>query len=338
MMKAAVFKHKGAEIEIVNMPIPEPKKGWIRIKVISCGVCSGDNVARFDGFGGTPYPIVPGHEVIGSIDKLGEDVDANKYKLGSLAGCGWFGGSCHKKECEDCTLEDQWVHCKESLAIGTTVNGGHSEYVVIPEDALVIIPDGMDPVSSSPLLCAGLTVFNSFKNQNIRKGALVGVQGIGGLGHLGIQFVKKMGYEVIAMSSGSTKKELAKELGADHYVDMSKDYVNEMKKIGSVKCILMTAPNKDCFQGLIDSLGTNGKLLVLGAVPESVNLNSLSLIGGNKSIVGWASGDSRQSLETLQYAHSNQVKPMVKEFKLEELQKALDTIGDARFRYVIKFN
>ncbi|EGC31808.1 hypothetical protein DICPUDRAFT_39372 [Dictyostelium purpureum] len=335
-MKAAVFKEKNGQLEIVEKPIPEPAKGWVRIKVHSCGVCHSDFVVKSGAFG-NPFPRTPGHEVIGVIDKLGDGVDATRFELGKLVGVGWYGGRGENGcgTCDNCR-EDQWIFCTHSMVCGIHYDGGYAEYMTCPEDALVFVPEGMDPIESAPLLCAGITVYNSFRNLNIKSGSLVGVQGIGGLGHLGIQFVKKMGYEVIAMSGGSGKKELAKELGAAHYVDMSKDYIDEMKKIGSVKCILVTAPNAQNIQGMLESLGINGKLVLLALLPEPFNANAGTLIGGNKSIVGWASGDSRDLHDTLVFAKNNNVKPMVKSFPLEQAREALDNIGDARFRHVIK--
>ncbi|EGC31798.1 hypothetical protein DICPUDRAFT_156286 [Dictyostelium purpureum] len=329
-MKAAVFKEKNGQLEIVEKPIPEPAKGWVRIKVISCGVCHSDFAIQH----GNPFPRTPGHEVVGVIDKIGEGVESNKFSLGKLGAVGWFGGHCGS--CPSC-LENEWAHCEKGKVCGIHYDGGYAEYMTCPEDALVFVPEGMDPIESAPLLCAGITVYNSFRNLNIKSGSLVGVQGIGGLGHLGIQFCHKMGYEVIAMSGGSSKKELAKKLGAAHYVDMSKDYIDEMKKIGSVKCILVTAPNAQNIQGMLESLGVNGKLVMLALLPEPFNANAGTLIGGNKSIVGWASGDSRDSADTLHFAKMNGVKPMVKSFPLEQAREALEKISDARFRHVIEF-
>ncbi|KAM9971283.1 hypothetical protein ACTFIW_011260 [Dictyostelium discoideum] len=333
-MKAAVFKQIGGDLEIVEVPVPEPKQGWVRIKVHSCGVCHSDNACKYGNFGNS-YPRIPGHEVFGEIEKLGEGVDPNYFKIGKLVGVGWFGGN-HCGKCREC-LNDQWIFCKESLICGIHYDGGYAEYMVVPSDSLAFVPEGMNAEETAPLLCAGITVFNSFRNQNIKVGSLVGVQGLGGLGHLAIQFCKKMGYEVIAMSSGDQKEKLAKELGAAHYVNISKDgWIDQMKAIGSVQCILLTAPSSSIVQSSLDALGVNGKLVLLAILPEPFNANSLTLIGGNKSIIGWSSGDSRDIEQTLNFANKNQVKAMIKTFPLENVNEALLKIADARFRHVVK--
>ncbi|KAM9971869.1 hypothetical protein ACTFIW_011852 [Dictyostelium discoideum] len=333
-MKAAVFKEKNGKLEVVQMPIPEPQPRWVRIKVEACGVCHSDFFVKYGGMG-NKFPRVPGHEVIGKVDKLGQGVNSEEYGIGKMVGVGWFGGN-HCGKCEDCK-ENEWVHCKESYVCGIHYDGGYAEYMTAPADSLVPIPDCMDPVESAPLLCAGVTVFNSFRNQNIKAPALVGVQGIGGLGHLAIQFCKKMGFEVIALSSGNSKEQLTKELGAHYYVDTSKDgYIDKVKSIGSVKCILVTAPFASAVPGLLECLGTNGKLVILAAFKEPFNASSITMIGGSKSIIGWSSGDSRDSSDTFHFARNNQVKPMVKSFTLEEANEALEGINNARFRNVIK--
>ncbi|EAL70476.1 zinc-containing alcohol dehydrogenase [Dictyostelium discoideum AX4] len=333
-MKAAAFTQKNGKIEIIELPIPEPTQGWIRIKVHACGVCQGENVCKH-GVMGNSFPRVPGHEVVGEIDKLGEGVCNEEYKIGEFVGVGWFGGNqCGK--CETC-LENEWKHCKKVNTCGVTYDGGYAEYMIAPISALVKIPKGMDPLEAAPLLCAGVTVYNSFRHQDIKVGSLVGVTGIGGLGHYAIQFCKKMGYQVIAMSSGNSKEQLSKELGADYYVDMSKDnYIQEIQSIGSVKCILATAPIASTVQGLLESLGINGKLVILAAFHEPFHADSLTMIGGSKSIVGWASGDNRDSLDTLNFARNNNIKSLVNTFPLEKANEAFENIGQAKFRHVIK--
>ncbi|EGC31809.1 hypothetical protein DICPUDRAFT_92718 [Dictyostelium purpureum] len=331
-MKAVAYKSKGSKLELIELPIPEPKKGEVRLKVISCGICHTDMLCGVL----IQSQRVPGHEVIGSIEKMGEGIDTERFKIGMVVGVGWFGGN-HCTKCRSC-LEDQWIHCKHQTNCGLHYDGGYAEYMTCPEDALVVIPDGMDPVETAPLLCAGVTVFNGFRNQYIKAGALVGVQGIGGLGHLGIQFCRKMGYEVIAMSYGNHKRELAMQLGANHYVDMSsKDCVEKIQKIGSVKCIICTAPSASALPGLIDCLGVNGKVVVTAAFPEDFSASSIKLIDGSKCVMGWASGDSRDSTDTIHFARLNDIKPMVKVFPLEKAAEALENIDKARFRYVISF-
>ncbi|KAN0026664.1 hypothetical protein ACTFIV_007654 [Dictyostelium citrinum] len=304
-MKAAVFKQKDGDLEIVKLSLPEPKPNWIRIKVHSCGVCHSDYTCK-KGVFKNDYPRVSGHEVLGEIEKLGEDVDPIKFKIGQMVGVGWNGGN-HCGKCREC-LNNQLLFCKNSLITGIHIDGGYAEYMVVPSDALAFIPKGMKPGEVVPLLCAGVTVYASLKNQNIKKGTLIGVLGIGGLGHLAIQFCKKMGNEVIAMSRGTSKEKLSRELGASHFVDISKDgWIDQMKEIGSVGYILLTAPFAHLVQSSLEALGINGKLVILSIIPEPFNVNSLSLIFGNKSIVGWYIGDSKDIEDTLQFANKNQI-------------------------------
>ncbi|EGC35895.1 hypothetical protein DICPUDRAFT_47417 [Dictyostelium purpureum] len=329
-MKAVAYKSKGSELELVEIAIPSPPPGWVRIKVLSCGICHSDiqikdliNELR-----------VPGHEVIGKIDKLGEGIKG--FTVGEMVGVGFFGGG-HCGVCNEC-LDGEWLDCKCHLPNGLAYNGGYAEYQICPQDALVKVPNGMSPIESAPLLCAGVTVYNGIRNLNLKSGALIGIQGIGGLGHLAVQFARKMGYEVIAMSYGSKKEHLSKELGANHYVDMSKEsHYEEIKKIGSVKCIVCTAPSSKEVPKLLNCLGSKGKLLLAAAFEDEFKVAPLSLIFGSKSIISTASGDSRDSQDTLHFANLNNVKPIVQPIPLEKAPEALKNISNARFRYVISF-
>ncbi|KAF2076373.1 hypothetical protein CYY_002330 [Polysphondylium violaceum] len=330
-MKAAKVTSPGV-VEIVQVPIPTTGKGQVRIKVISCGICHSDNITLY-GAMGTQLPRIPGHEVLGVVDEIGEGVTG--LVKGQEVGVGWFGGN-HCGKCTSC-LQNEWILCKESLVCGLNYDGGYAEYCVAPADAIVKIPSGMDPIASSPLLCAGVTVYNSFRNQNIKSGSVVGVQGLGGLGHLAIQFVKKMGYQVAALSSGSSKEALARELGASYYFDMSnQSWVAECQKL-DVKCILVTAPNGNIIPTMVKSLGINGKLVLLAAVTEPFSVDGIELLGQKKSIIGWASGDSRDTEDTFNFAKHNCVKPMVQPVSLEEAADRLKNISQAKFRYVISF-
>jgi len=330
-MKAARVVSAG-KIEVADVPIPTTGKGQVRIKVISCGICHSDNIP-FYGAMGTQFPRIPGHEVLGLVDEIGEGVTG--LTKGQEVGVGWFGGN-HCGTCDVC-LQNEWLLCKQSQVCGLHYDGGYAEYCVAPADAIVQIPSGMDPIASSPLLCAGVTVYNSFRNQNIKSGSVVGVQGLGGLGHLAIQFVKKMGYQCVALSSGSTKETLARELGAQYYFDMSKpEWVSECQKL-DMKCILVTAPNASIIPSMVNALGVNGKLVLLAAVMEPFPVNGIELLSQKKSIVGWASGDSRDSRDTFVFAKNNCVKPMVQVVKLDEAADRLKNIGEAKFRYVISF-
>ncbi|KAM9972861.1 hypothetical protein ACTFIR_012231 [Dictyostelium discoideum] len=333
-MSAGVFKKVGGNLEIVKISIPKPKQGWVRIKVHYCGVCHSDNTCKYGVFK-NEYPRVSGHEVLGEIEKLGDGVDPIKFKIGQMVGVGWNGGN-HCGNCREC-LNNNRLFCKNSLVTGISIDGGYAEYIVVPSDGLVFIPEGMNAEETAPLLCAGVTVYCSIKNQNIKKSSLVGVLGIGGLGHLAIQFCKKMGYEVIAMSRGNSKEKTSRELGASHFVDIAKEgWVEQMKQIGSVDCILLTAPFPHLVQPSLEALGVYGKLLLLCIIPEPFSADSLTMISGNKSIVSWYVGNSNEIQDTLDFAHKNQIKPIIQTFQLQDVNEVLDKINEANFRSVIK--
>ncbi|KAM9996838.1 hypothetical protein ACTFIZ_001767 [Dictyostelium cf. discoideum] len=323
MMNAGVFKKVCGILEIVEMPIPKPKKGWVRIKVHYCGVFKNE------------YPRVSGHEVLGEIEKLGDGVDPIKFKLGQMVGVGWNGGN-HCGECREC-LNDNHLFCKNSLVTGINIDGGYAEYMVIPSEALVFIPEGMKKEEIPPLLCAGVTVYGSLKNHKFKKGSLIGVLGIGGLGHLAIQFCQKMGYEVIAMSRGNSKEKISRQLGSSHYVDIEKDgWVEQMKKIGPVECILSTAPIARLVQPCLEALCVGGKLLLLCIIHEPFLADSLTLIMGNKTIASWYVGDSKDIQETIDFANKNKIRPIIQTYPLEDVNEVLNKINEAHFRSVIQ--
>ncbi|EGC34630.1 hypothetical protein DICPUDRAFT_34699 [Dictyostelium purpureum] len=336
MNKVAVFEKQNESLTIKTIPIPEPGEGMIRVKVIACGVCAGDELAKNNGFGNILYPIIPGHECIGVVDKLGINIK-NDFSQKEMVGIGWYGGfSCNN--CFDC-FDDFPNLCKNKKITGLEINGGYAEYIICDENALVKIPSGMDPIKTAPLLCAGVTVYNSLKSLNLKKGAIIGIQGIGGLGHLGIQYGKKMGYKIIAISRGENKKEISFQLGADYYIDSLKNgYIQDIKKIGRVECIMITSPSSDSIQPMLESICNNGKLLLLSILDRDIIANSVTIVNENKSIVGWTTGEPKSILESLEFAKNNHIYPIVNEFTLDNAKLAQETINKANFRNVIKIN
>jgi len=332
-MKTARFPAKGAKLEIVQVPIPAPGPGQVRMKVHACGVCHSDIFTMYGAMGNT-FPRTPGHEVAGVVDTVGEGV--TKFKKGDCVGLGWFGDCCG--QCDNCR-NNQWVCCMNGKVAGVHYDGGYAEYTVAPEVALAHLPDGVSFENAGPLMCAGVTVFNSMRNMGVKAGEVVAIQGVGGLGHLAIQFANKMGYKVVALSTGDDKAKLAKDLGAHVYINVSSaDAVAELKKLGGAKLIVATAPHAKSIDPLVKGLKVEGKLLILAAPQDNLSINVMDLITTKGSICGWASGDCRDSEDTMNFSVMAGVKPMIEEFTLDQAQEALDKMlsNKARFRCVIK--
>ncbi|KYQ91977.1 zinc-containing alcohol dehydrogenase (ADH) [Tieghemostelium lacteum] len=331
-MKAAQYKEKG-KLEIVQLPIPNAGKNQLRIKVKACGICHTDIFVGLQALH-NPLPIVPGHEVIGVVDQIGEG--STKHKIGDLVGVGWFGGNaCH--QCSECRNGDL-VLCSKSQVCGLSYNGGYAEYMVAPEDAFAVVPKNYDPKLAACLGCAGVTTFNGIRNLNIPVGSLVAVSGIGGLGHLAVQYCNKMGYEVVALSTSMEKEKLSKQLGAHHYIDTSTaTWKEDLAKLGSVKLIVATAPSVNVATELQYCTGRGGKLLILAPMTEPIPVNSINLIA-NRSIHSSSSGDNFDVEDTYNFSKLHNVVPMIQTYKLEEAPKALAEINKARFRGVIVFD
>jgi len=282
-------------------------------------------------------PRIPGHEVVGVVDELGEGVHG--FQKGDLVGIGWFGGHCG--ECSAC-LGDEWVCCEKMTPCGVAYDGGYAEYMVAPRDAFAKVPSGLTPEEAGPLMCAGITTFNALRNCGAKPGSVVVVQGVGGLGHLGIQFAKKLGFEVVAVSSGKDKEELAKKLGAHHYVDATdtKQMVEQIKKLGGARVILITAPNAKATEDLIPALGPRGQLLVAAVMSDPITVPTIQMLPTRQSLIVWASGDSRDSEATLKFSALTGVKPMVEIFSLDKAPEAYQRMlsNKARFRCVLKIS
>ncbi len=333
-MKVAQISKPGAPFEIVERPIPEPGPGTVRIKVEACGLCHGDVVVK-QGYwpGGIQYPRVPGHEVAGRIDAVGANVTS--WSVGQRVGVGWHGG--HDFVCDSCRSGD-FLLCKNQKTTGITFDGGYGEYMIVPSEAVALLPGDLPAELAAPLLCAGLTTFNSLRNAGARAGDLVAVQGIGGLGHLGIQYAQRMGFRTVALGRNKDKEPLAKKLGAHHYIDTAaSDPAKELQALGGARIILATAPDAKSMEALIGGLGPNGKLLVVGASADPMAVNGLSLISGRKSIQGWASGTAKDAEDTLNFSVLTGVRPMIEKYPLERAAEAYDRMiqGHARFRVVL---
>jgi D-arabinose 1-dehydrogenase-like Zn-dependent alcohol dehydrogenase len=332
-MKAVQVSKPGANFEIVERPTPQPEPGQVRIKVEACGICHSDALVKEGHWPGSQYPRVPGHEIAGRIDAVGANV--TQWKPGQRVGVGWHGGHCF--QCDPCRRGD-FVLCLFAKVTGISFDGGYAEYVVVPAEAVAAMPDDLPAAEAAPLLCAGITVFNSLRNSGARSGDLVAVQGIGGLGHLGIQYARQMGFRTVAIGRGKDKQALAKKLGAHEYVDTSAGAPAEaLQKLGGARVILATAPDSKSISALVDGVSPNGTLLIVGATMESLTVTPLQLIGGRKNIQGWPSGTAKDSEDTLQFSSLSGVRPMIEKYPLEKAAEGYEQMisGKARFRVVL---
>jgi len=332
-MTVAQISKPGGSFEIVEREIPEPEAGQVRIKVQACGVCHSDVLTRDGLWPGIEYPRIPGHEVAGVIDEVGTGVSA--WKKGQRVGVGWHGGQ--DNTCRECRRGD-FRNCRNLKVCGISYDGGYQQYMVAPVEALVPIPDALREVEAAPLLCAGITTYNALRHSGAFPGDLVAVQGIGGLGHLGVQFANKFGYEVVAIGRGSETGPLAKKLGASVYIDsVSTNAAEALQKLGGARVILATAPNSKAMAELIDGLGPNGELMVIGAAFEPIEVTPLQLISGSRSIQGWAAGTPADSEDTLRFAQKAGVRPMIETYPLEKADEAYARMlsGKAEFRVVL---
>ncbi|HEY1807275.1 MAG TPA: alcohol dehydrogenase [Acidobacteriaceae bacterium] len=332
-MKVAQVGKPGSGLEVVERAIPKPGAGQVRIKVQACGVCHSDLLTVEGAWPGIQYPRVPGHEVAGVIDEVGAGVTT--WKKGQRVGVGWHGG--HDNTCPECRRGD-FMNCRNQQIAGISYDGGYQEYMVAPVEGLAALPESLKDAEAAPLLCAGITVYNALRHSGALPGDLVGVQGIGGLGHLGVQFANKFGYRVAAIGRGPKNAALAKKLGAHVYIDSkATKAAEELQKLGGAKVILATAPNSKSMTELIGGLGLNGKLLVVGAAVEPIEVSPLQLITGSRTIQGWASGTPADSEDTLRFAELSGVRPMIETYPLEKAAEAYARMlsGDAEFRVVL---
>ena len=333
-MKAVEVKHAGAPLELVERDVPEPGEGHVLIKIQACGICHSDVLTKEGMWPGLNFPRVPGHEIAGVIDSVGEGVEG--WQAGQRVGVGWHGGHCGK--CEHCRQGD-FVLCKYALVPGISYDGGYAEFMVAPVEALARIPDDLSDVDAAPLLCAGITTFNALRNSGARGGDVVAILGIGGLGHLGVQFARKMGFRTVAIARGQDKAPLAKQLGAHHYIDSQAENVAEaLQALGGAKVILATVTSGKAMSAAVGGLGLNGKLVMVGISEEPVEVPIAQFIMGRHSVQGWPSGTSADSQDTLAFSALSGIKPMIEEFPLARAAEAYDRMmsGAARFRVVLK--
>jgi len=332
-MKAVQISKAGGNFEVVERPKPDPGRGQVRIKVEACGICHSDVLVKEGLWPGLQYPRVPGHEVAGRVDAVGADV--NLWKPGQRVGVGWHGGHCFI--CDACRRGD-FILCQNQKITALHFDGGYAEYMIAPQEAVAAMPDDLPADEAAPLLCAGITVFNPLRNSGARSGELVAVQGIGGLGHLGIQYARQMGFRTVAIGRGADKEALAKKLGAHAYLDTNQGPPAEaLQKMGGARVILATAPDSKSMSALVDGLGGNGTLLVLGAGPDPLTVTPMQLIFRKKSIKGWPSGTAKDSEDTLQFSSLSGVRPMIERYPLEKAAEAYEQMisGRARFRVVL---
>jgi len=332
-MKAAQITEAGAGLSIVELEVPEPGPGEVRIKIRACGVCHSDAIIVEGLRPGVLYPRVPGHEVAGVVDALGTGV--TEWRRGQRVGIGWHGG--HDGTCPECRRGDFRL-CRNEKNPGLSYDGGYQEYMVAPAEALISIPDNLSDVDAAPLVCAGVNTFNALRHSGALPGDLVAVQGIGGLGHFGIQFANKFGYRVAAIGRGAQIESLALKLGADLYIDSKvKNAAEELHKLGGARVILATAPDSRAMTELIGGLGANGKLILIGVASDSIEFAPLQLIKGGKTIEGWAGVTPADSDDALRFAALRGVRPMIETYPLEQAAEAYARMmsGDAQFRVVL---
>jgi D-arabinose 1-dehydrogenase-like Zn-dependent alcohol dehydrogenase len=332
-MKAAQISKAGGDFEIVEREIPKPGAGHVLIKVHACGVCHSDVFTKEGSWPGIQYPRVPGHEVAGVIDELGAGV--SEWKKGQRIGVGWHGG--HDGTCLQCRRGD-FGNCQNLKIAGISYDGGYQQYMVAPTEALTAMPEGLNDAEAAPLLCAGITTFNALRHSGAGPGDLVAVLGIGGLGHLGIQFANKFGYKVVAIGRGSENAPLAKKLGASVYIDNKVTNAAEaLQELGGAQVILATAPSSKSMTEVIDGLAPNGKLMVIGVTTDPIEVTPVQLVNGSRSIQGWASGTPADKEDTLRFAELTGVRPMIETYPLERAAEAYARMmsGKAQFRVVL---
>ncbi|WP_428541436.1 alcohol dehydrogenase [Rhodopila sp.] len=333
-MRAMVVPQPGGRLNMEERDLPEPSRQEVRIRVQACGVCHSDSITVQGQMPGLVYPRIPGHEIIGIIDALGPDVDG--WSVGARVGVGWFGGSCGF--CGHCRRDAAFACENIQSVTGVTRDGGYATHMLALTSALAHVPDALDAVQSAPLLCAGITTFNALRNAGAKPGDLVAVHGIGGLGHLGIQFAARQGFRTVAVNRGRDKETLARSLGAHDYIDSaSGDPAQALQDMGGAKAILATVTNADAMQGIAGGLGVNGTMMVIGAVGD-LTINSLDLLGKRAAVRGWYSGTSRDSEDTLLFSQRHGINSMNEIFPLQQAQAAYDRMmsGSARFRVVLE--
>jgi D-arabinose 1-dehydrogenase-like Zn-dependent alcohol dehydrogenase len=333
MMRAIQVNSPGADFELVQKEIPEPGKNEVLIKVEACGICHGDAISKEGHFPGIKYPITPGHEVVGIVNKTGSMVTG--WKIGQRVGIGWHGGHCN--QCSACRKGD-FGACEKSLTTGIHIDGGYAEYMIARPDVIVNIPDELGSVEAAPLLCAGRTTFGALLQSGAKAGDLVAVHGLGGLGHLAVQYAVKSGYKTVVVSRGRAKEELAYKLGAHVYIDTDGgDAAKQLMKLGGARVILCTAPSGKAISGLIPGLGRNGQAIIVTGAMDMMQIPPAMLLGGEKSIKGFVTGNME---DAIRFSVLAKIIPMVEVFPLEQAAIAYEKMMSAtvHFRSVLKMD
>ncbi len=331
--RAVQVSGPGQPLELVERELREPGPGEVRVRVEACGVCHSDAFTVEGHMPGIEYPRVPGHEIAGSIDALGEGVVP--WQVGQRVGVGWFGGNCG--HCDPCRRGDM-ISCRNGLIPGVSIDGGYADHVIVPESALASIPEELSAEEAAPLLCAGITTFNALRESGARPGDLVAVLGIGGLGHLGVQFARRMGFETVAIARGTDKQPLAEQLGAHHYIDSTAvDVAAALQELGGASTILATVTASEAMSAAVGGLGPRGRMIVVGASMDPMQIPPIALIAGSTGVLGHASGTSKDSEDTMRFSALQEVRPSIETYALEDAAAAYARMmsGDARFRVVL---
>ena len=334
IMRAAVVSEAGSEFEVVERAVPEPAPGEVRVAVEACGICHSDVFVKDGGFPGVSYPRIPGHEVVGYVDDVGENVDS--WSDGDYVGAGWHGGHCFS--CEPCR-RGNFLQCENGEITGLTFDGGYAEFTTVPAEALAAVPEELSAADAAPLLCAGVTTYNALRNADLQPGDLVAVLGVGGLGHLGIQYAHAAGYETVAISRSPDKEALAAELGADHFVNaVETEPAEQLQALGGADGVLATAPSSNAIESIVEGIGIDGSVIIVGVPGEDVPVNAQHLIGTAGSVKGWGSGDARGSQDTLEFSSLRGITPEIETYSLEDVETAYERMvtNEARFRAVLE--
>ena len=332
-MKAAQISKPGGDWELVEREIPEPGSGQVRVKVEACGICHSDVLVKEGIWPGLQYPRVPGHEIAGHVDAVGGNVTG--WSEGQRVGVGWHGGHCFV--CEQCRRGD-FAMCVNRKITGLDFDGGYAEYMIVGAEVVAAIPEDLPAEEAGPFMCAGVTVFNALRNSGARAGEVVAVHGIGGLGHLGVQYARRMGFKTVAVGRGKDKEELATRLGAHHYIDTdATNGATELQKLGGARLILATAPSGKAISALIEGLSANGQVIIPAAPQDPLSLNAFSLISGKRSVAGAYSGTAKDSQDTLEFSALTGVHPMIEKYPLSRVAEAYEQMnsGKVRFRVVL---
>lgn len=332
-MKAVQVSSPGSKFEVVDCPVPEPEDNEVRVKVDACGICYSDSFVKEGNWPGLDYPRIPGHEIAGRIDTVGSEVTS--WSEGQRVGVGWHGYHCFT--CDPCR-RGQFINCEQEEVTGIDTDGGYAEYMTAPAHALAKIPNEVDAVNAAPLMCAGVSTFNPLQHSGAGPGDIAAILGLGGLGHLGIQFAVAAGFETVAISRGTEKKNLALELEADHYIDTdANDPAEKLNDLGGANVVIATAPSSSAIEDILPGLANNGQLFTLGVPADTIDVGVLNLIDKQCSIKGWASGTARDSQDTLEFSDLRDITPMTETYSLEETETAYERMmdNDVYFRAVL---